>query len=243
MIKYSVIIPTLNESKLIKKNLEQFSSAELKKKFNYEVIVSDGGSNDGTVELALQFADKVKILAEPHKKNIARGRNDGADVADGEVLIFTNADVFFENVEKTFNYLEDHFINSNHPAMTCTVYVFPEEEKLIDKLFHKVNNNYFYYLNKFFMGAGRGEFLVVRKSVFEKVNGFNEVLAAGEDFDLFRRIRGIGKIHFARKIKVFESPRRYRKYGYGKVALSWFTNSVSIVTKKKSLSEIWDEVR
>lgn len=242
-MRYSIIIPTLNESKLIKNNLEQFSNDELKRKYNYEVVVSDGGSHDGTVEIALQFADKVKVLTDNSKKNIARGRNDGAAVADGEVFIFTNADVVFENVEKFFAYLDQNFFNTNFAAMTCSVYIFPEEERLIDKLFHKVNNNYFYYLNKYFMGAGRGEFLAVKKSAFEKVRGFNEVLAAGEDFDLFRRIKRNGKILFARHLKVFESPRRYRKYGYARVALSWFTNSVSLVVWKKSLSEIWDEVR
>lgn len=242
-MKYSIIIPTLNESKLIQKNLEQFSSDELKRKFDYEVIVSDGGSGDDTIDIALKFADKVKVLATGEKKNIAKGRNDGAAVAEGEVLIFTNADVIFENVEKMFQYIDDNFYKSNFTAMTCSVFVFPEEEKLIDKLFHKCNNNYFYYLNKIFMGAGRGEFLVVRKSEFDKISGFNETLAAGEDFDLFRRIKRNGNIKFAREMKVFESPRRYRKYGYKRVALSWFTNSVYIVMKKKSESEHWDEVR
>jgi len=98
-------------------------------------------------------------------------------------------------------------------------------------------------LNSVGMGMGRGECQVVRKDIFNKVGGNRENLTAGEDFDLFKRIRRHGKILFAKELCIYESPRRYRKIGYWNVTALWFKNSVSVVLKKKSLSREWEQVR
>jgi len=51
-LRYSIIIPTLNEEKLLPNLLKLLSHQELKKKYDYEIIVSDGGSKDCTIEIA-----------------------------------------------------------------------------------------------------------------------------------------------------------------------------------------------
>jgi hypothetical protein len=95
------------------------------------------------------------------------------------------------------------------------------------------------------MGMGRGECHIVRADVFWKINGYNESLAAGEDYDLYRRIKKskLGKIKFLNDIIVYESPRRFRKYGYLKVFGEWTKNSLSVFFKNKSASKVWEEVR
>lgn len=242
-MKYSIIIPTLNEEKLLPFLLQELSESTNKKKYNYEIIVSDGGSTDRTIELALEKSDTVKVHLENDKQNIAKGRNVGAALANGEILIFLNGDVLINDANKFFTYLEKRFINSDYVAMTCKVKVFPEEEIFMDKLFHSIYNLYFYLLNVVGVGMGRGECQVIRKNIFQKVNGNNESLAAGEDFDLFKRIRKEGKIFFSNEICIYESPRRYRKLGYSGVSWSWIKNSLSIVFKNKSISKEWEQVR
>ena len=98
-------------------------------------------------------------------------------------------------------------------------------------------------LNIIGVGMGRGECQIIRSEVFRKLNGYNEKFAAGEDFDLFRRIRRLGKIYFSRKNIVFESPRRYREIGHFGTMLRWLVNSVSTVILKKSISKEWKQVR
>jgi GT2 family glycosyltransferase len=127
--------------------------------------------------------------------------------------------------------------------MTCSVKVFPWEQKLSDQIFHCVYNNYFHILNKIGIGMGRGECQIIRKDIFENINGYNEDLAAGEDFDLFRRIKKTGNILFAKKIHVYESPRRYRKFGYKTVTFAWMKNGFSVILKNKSVNKEWEQVR
>lgn len=240
---YSFIIPTLNEEKLLPDLLKMLNDQQLREKYNYEIIVSDGGSEDNTIEIANHYSDMV-ITAENHQKqNIAIGRNVGAKKASGDILIFYNGDILPENLNKVFETIETEFINSKFSAMTCCVKVFPDEEKLIDVVFQTFYNYYFHFLNIIGMGMGRGECHIIRKNIFKEFDGYNENLAAGEDFDLFRRIRKKYKILFARNLVVFESPRRYRKYGHFKILFTWLINSIYIVLGDNSRSQEWKQVR
>jgi hypothetical protein len=90
---------------------------------------------------------------------------------------------------------------------------------------------------------GRGECHIIRKNIFNEEGGYNENLSAGEDFDLFKRIRKKGDILFTPEILVYESPRRFRRLGYLKVTLLWIKNGFSVYLKNKSFSKIWEQVR
>ncbi len=242
-MKYSIIIPTLNEEKLLPKLLMQLTANELRNKFDIEIIVSDGGSSDKTVEIALSFADKVTVHHGADKQNIAAGRNEGVTFAAGDILIFLNADVRLPNTIKLFEFLENNFAGSEYLALTGKVKIFPEEEIIADKFYQFIYNSYFRVLNMIGIGMGRGECQVIKRKAFEAVNGFNEALAAGEDFDMYRRIRKNGKILYTGELCVFESPRRYRKIGYKAVTLSWLKNGFSVFLQNKSSSKEWEEVR
>jgi glycosyltransferase involved in cell wall biosynthesis len=240
---YSIIIPTLNEEKLLPAILCQLTDAGLRKSFNYEIIISDGGSKDKTLEIAKKKADKVCLNKEGIVQNIAMGRNAGAKAASGDILIFLNGDVLIKDPFSFFSFIENSFCKSNYAAMTCAVRIPPEEENIGDRLFHGFYNVYFNFLNTIGMGMGRGECQVIRKKVFETTGGNNEALAAGEDFDLFRKIRRLGKVLFSKELIIYESPRRYRKLGYFNVTFSWLKNSVSVVVKNKSISKEWEQIR
>ncbi|MFO7446845.1 MAG: glycosyltransferase [Ignavibacteriaceae bacterium] len=242
-MKYSIIIPTLNEERLLPNLLNQLNNKHFRSKFDLEIIISDGGSIDKTIEIAQKNCDIVKIHSNKHRQNIAEGRNEGAKLASGDVLVFINADIIFPDIDIFFSFLNDKFINSSYLAMTCNVKVFPEEEILADKLFHVGYNKYFKLLNSLGIGMGRGECQVIWKNVFNGVNGYNKEITAGEDFDLFRRIRKKGRILFASNICVYESPRRYRKLGYSGVTWSWIKNGFSVFLKSKSISKEWEQVR
>lgn len=240
--KISIIIPTLNEEKLILQILKQFDTG-LKEKYNLEIIVSDGGSKDSTLQIVNGIADIVLVHKDNYKQNISRGRNLGALNSLGDVLIFLNADTLISDVNVFFEKIFSAFKNENTVAATCPVKIFKKEEIFKDKIFHFTYNNYVRFLNKFFMGMGRGECHIIKREAFYKAGHYDEKMYAGEDFDLYKRLRKIGKIKFLKDVIIYESPRRYRKFGYLKVFWDWTRNSVWITLFKKSISKDWEEVR
>jgi glycosyltransferase involved in cell wall biosynthesis len=242
-LKYSIIIPTLNEEKLLPKILNQIKVNEITSRFDAEVIISDGGSTDRTIDIAYSYTNKIIIHKDASRQSIAGGRNAGVKHASGEFLVFLGADIIFPDIINFFNYVENNFAGSKFLGMTCNVKIFPEEEIFSDRLFHSFLNFYFYSLNVLGMGMGRGECQVISKTIFNEFGGYNENLAAGEDFDLFRRIRKKGKILYARDFYIYESPRRYRKYGYFKVCRTWFINSYFVIFKNRSLDTEWEQIR
>ena len=243
---FSIIVPVYQEEKIIESHLKLFTN-ELREKHNFELIVSDGGSTDNTVEIAGQYADLVVIHQSPDRQTIAEGRNRGAECSNGEILVFLNVDSVpadldsFINIIIEFSRKTDKY--SKCGAIACNVNGFPEEVILKDKIFYFIYNNYVHFLNIIGFGMGRGECQVVRRDIFEKVQGYNDSIVAGEDFDLFLRISKISKVIFERKMLVYESPRRFRKYGYLKTIFFWFVNSLTVWWFGKSVSKEWEAVR
>ena len=84
-MKLSIIIPALDEAAGIVAALEALAPLRAS---GHEVIVADGGSGDGTRELAAALADRV--VAAPRGR--ARQMNAGAGVAGGHALLFLHAD-------------------------------------------------------------------------------------------------------------------------------------------------------
>ena len=239
----SVIIPALNEEKLLANTLTLFTP-EMKQRFNMEVIVSDGGSTDATIGIAMAYADGIATHEEQRRQTIAEGRNRGAAMAHGDILMFLNADSVIPYTTDFLEHATARMLNdSSLVALAVKVQIAPQERNWKDRLFHGFFNRYIQILNTFGIGMGRGECQIVRKSAFEAIGGYNAALPAAEDYDLYRRLRSVGKIAFDSQLLIYESPRRYRKYGYAKVYLEWTKNALSVMAKNRAASQVWEEVR
>jgi len=83
----------------------------------------------------------------------------------------------------------------------------------------------------------------MKREVFAGVNGYADRIAAGEDYDMFRRLERLGRIRFLHDVVVYESPRRYRRFGYAYVTASWFLNFLSVFFLRRSLLSEWKPVR
>ncbi len=238
----SVVVPTLNEEKLLEPMLRQFTP-EVKRLFAIDVIVSDGGSGDKTLMIAHNLADVVVENAQGTKQTIALGRNCGASAAKGDVLVFFNADTLVEDIPRFFRRMNEVMCEPAVVAMTCKVSVFPEERRRSDDVFHGFFNWLFSMMNLVGMAMGRGECHVIRRWAFEAVGGYSTTIAAGEDYDLFRRLARKGTVRFVNDLTVFESPRRFRKFGYWGVMGSWFVNFLWVSILHRSIASEWKPIR
>jgi glycosyltransferase involved in cell wall biosynthesis len=84
-VKLSIIIPTYNEEKYLPKLLYSIKEQDFK---DYEIIVADAGSKDATRDIASSNGCKVISGGLP-----AIGRNNGAESAEGDYLLFLDSDV------------------------------------------------------------------------------------------------------------------------------------------------------
>ena len=241
-VRTSIIIPTLNEEKLLEGMLRQFRP-EIIQRHDVEVVVSDGGSSDRTLEIARRLAHKVVENRDHVRQTISIGRNAGAAEANGDILVFLNADTLIKDVDRFFVTLKEELRAPQVVALTCSVLVFPQEERTIDVLFHRFYNWFFYMMNRVGMAMGRGECHIIKRPVFERVKGYATGIAAGEDYDMFRRLEKLGKVKFLKDLVVYESPRRYRQFGYAYVTASWFLNFLSVFFLRRSISDQWKPVR
>ena len=83
--RLSVVLPVLNEARILAPALQALAPLRAR---GHEVLVVDGGSEDGTPAIAAPLADRV--LAAPRGR--ARQMNAGAAASTGDVLLFLHAD-------------------------------------------------------------------------------------------------------------------------------------------------------
>ena len=242
----SVVVPTLQEEKLLEQTLSVFDR-DWRRRVHAELIVSDGGSTDGTLAIAEAYADSITVHKGPERQTIAGGRNAGAHIARGAVIVFINGDTVPADIEQFTRCIVDFAQRNGRyaraSALACPGRFREGEERLPDILFHVFYNRYVHFLSILRIGAGRGECQVVRREVFERVGGYRPELVAGEDFDLFARIGVRARVRFAPELLVYESPRRFRKFGYFRVLFSWTINALSVLLRGRSSSDKWEPVR
>lgn len=102
----SIVIPAYNEEKRIGKTLQRIYDFYAGKGREYEVILVDDGSGDGTVRVAhesrLWRESALKVVE--NKKNRGKGfsAREGMKAASGEYILFTDADLSapIEEIEK-----------------------------------------------------------------------------------------------------------------------------------------------
>ena len=112
---FSVIIPVYNVEKYIDECLQSL----LKQTFNdFEAILIDDGSSDGSGKICDYFANKDSKFKVLHNSNmgVSLARLEGLKIAKGEYICFVDSDDYVAN-----NFLETfaNIINEHHPDVVC----------------------------------------------------------------------------------------------------------------------------
>ena len=183
----SVVVPTFNESLNISKTLRYIRCIDPLA----ELIVVDGGSTDGTVEIAKKHAHKVIFNTG---KTIGAARNAGAKIANGEIILFVDADTiphaeFFEKIRV--------ICSRDHKVVGAGCVIMPRGVNFFESLFFYFLNFIVYLSVQLGRPAIAGSCVAYRRKAFWKVGGFDEEMAASEDQDLCVRISKVGQVIFS----------------------------------------------
>jgi len=130
--KISIIIPVKNEAGILGKCLDSLMKLDYDKKL-LEIIISDGLSTDATKDIALSYG--VKVVDNP-RQIVSSGRNRGFEVAEGQIIAFTDADCTFDVdwLKNSVKYFHDEKVGGIG-GLTMTPTDSSTFEKAIDFLF------------------------------------------------------------------------------------------------------------
>lgn len=203
----SVIIPAYNDATYVDRLLEALTKQNFS---DFEVIVSDAQSKDGTVELVKNFVEKLNIkLVESPPKGPAAGRNKGAKVARGEWLLFLDADDDIDDPDFISTILE---ITKKKGWQSSTTIMRVREATILERTGTYLNYQYTKLLAHTKHPVAGGWCIFTRRDLFEKHNGFNEKIQLGEDYDYISRVGKYG-FGFIEDTYYYLDLRRFREEG------------------------------
>lgn len=219
---FSIIIPLYNKADYILKAVNSVFSQTFSK---FELIVVNDGSTDESLEKIEQITDeRIKIINQTNS-GVSTARNNGVKEAKYDYVAFLDADDWWnENfllemkllIEK---YPEAGIYGCNYYSVKNGKYRL--EDKVLEKGFTAGYIDYFKVYANTFCVPFNCSFVIVDKTAFNAVGGFNSHLKFGEDFDLWVRI--------AIKYKV----------GYLNKALSYSNQDVNVENRALGL-KIWE---
>lgn len=241
MPELSIVIPTLREEAFLDRTLANLNSLQIP----YEIIITDGGSQDQTLPIAKKYTNKVLVWDQPRRQTFGEAKNAGAAAAEGRFIVCIDADVILPDPQQFFTELISLFDkNTKLVGVTVPLKPWAENHSLVDAFFC-APLNWFYIIanNVFHSGNSSGEFQMIRASAFREINGFSEHLAAGEDNDLFRRLAKIGRTLSYPKLSARHSLRRAHKLGWLRTYGIWIKNGISVSLRNKAAYKEWSVVR
>ena len=209
-MKISVVVPAFNEERLLTASLTSIRAAMegfARIGWESELIVCDNNSTDRTAEIAKGAG--AQVVFEPVNQ-IGRARNAGAAHARGDWIFFVDADSN-PSVE-LFLEAADSLSSGRCLAGGSTVrYEDPHPSvALLTGVWNAVSR-----INKW----AAGSFIFCEAAAFRETGGFSEELYAGEEIDLFRRLKRLARrdrrtIVILHRHPLSTSDRKLRLYGW-----------------------------
>ncbi len=214
----TIVIPTKNEEAVLPRLLDSIRRQTLQPR---EIIVADAGSTDRTREIAAAYGARVVEGGLP-----GPGRNRGAEAATADLVLFLDADVELRDPE----FLErsvGEMLERKLDLATCDV--FPLSDDWVDHVLHKAYNVYARAWGDVFPHAP-GFCMFARRSMHQKIGGFDEAVLFCEDHDYARRAAKAGTFGFLRSTKIPVSIRRLDRDGRVNIAIKYTLAELHLAT-------------
>ncbi len=205
MCRLSIVIPALNDAAVLSQTLPLLQPL---RRAGHEVVLVDGGSNDGTPEVAEGLVDAV--LSAPRGR--AYQMNAGAAIAGGDVLLFLHADTRLpaDVTERVCTALRSpHVLWGRFDVRLSGLQWWARMIEVAMNLRSRLT------------GIATGDQAIfVRRRVFSRMGGFPELLLM-EDIAISRRLKRVARPACLRA-RVITSSRRWERQGWFKtVLLMW----------------------
>jgi teichuronic acid biosynthesis glycosyltransferase TuaG len=190
----SICIPAYNAAGLISETLESVKNQSY---FNWELIVVEDGSDDGTRKIIDSFQDNVQQKVIYYKnianKGLPATRNVAASLGKGEWYAFVDSDDVWDSnhLQSLFETVQENsgcnFVHSGFNYFTDD-FNYPTFRQSISKT--KLDNFPISFYNREFMVQPSS--IMVSKKLFAETNGFDESYRSVEDLNFYFRVCELG---------------------------------------------------
>lgn len=201
----SIIIPTLNEEQYLPILLEDLKNQSYQ---DYEIIISDACSEDRTIEIAKKYHCSV-IVANKDERHPSIQRNKGAKIAQGDVILFLDADTSLLDRDFLMKAIND--FQQRNLGVAGFYLSFPSS-KFFYRFYYCLYNGLAFLAQRIkplAVGAG----LMVKKSLHDEIGGFDESIFIGEDQVYCEKLSKKAKFRLIKGTKIVFSIRRFEKVG------------------------------
>ncbi len=201
-MQFSIIVPVFNEAPLIRRFL-----AHLRERApGAEIIVADGGSTDGTADLAAGFCDQ---LVESQRGR-ATQMNAGTHAARGEILWFLHADAELplQCLDEIARIMEDAHVVGGYFRI-----------RLPGALVYRLTDSFAHYAGMLLRMRCGDHGIFCRRTAFVDIGGFPTVPLM-EDVEFFRRLHRYGRVLHSEK-RIVVSSRRYEAIGPARLTFAY----------------------
>src|SRR6266700_1376338 len=198
----SIIVPVFNEAPLIRPFLQHLRDRTPEA----EIIVADGGSSDGTVNLATGFCDRL-VKSD---RSRATQMNTGASAARGDILWFVHVDA-----EVPLGSLDEIAAIMNDSKVVGGYFRI----RLPRGFVYRLTDTFAHYAGILLRMRCGDHGIFCRRAAFIDTGGFLAVPIM-EDVEFFRRLRGCGRVIYSKK-RIVVSPRRYEAIGRTGLTLAY----------------------
>ena len=196
-MRFSVIIPLYNKMPYIRKALESVATQSFR---DFELIVIDDGSTDGSLVVAQQTLRekpglKYTVLQQANA-GVSTARNNGVAASSGDFICFLDADDWWEPtyLEKMNGFIRDY----PEAGIYGTNYYYVKSGRR-HICVENLETGYIHYCqayaSKLQMPLWTGAVCIPRR-IFEEFDGFRPHLRLGEDFDLWIKVALKYKVAF-----------------------------------------------
>jgi peptidoglycan-N-acetylglucosamine deacetylase len=204
----SIVVPALNEEKLIPLCLE--SLKKQKCNVEYEIIVVDNGSTDKTIQVAKD--NGVRVVSCP-KRGVAFARQAGAEAAQGEIIIQVDADTIYpagwlEKIAASFTKHDKTVAIAGRYVYTNPSWWAPWET------FYRRSLNQLGLMILRFPAAVSGANFAFKKEAFMKTGGYDVKSLYPDQWGIARQLHKYGRIYYVHDIIAITSKRRIAKPWY-----------------------------
>jgi rSAM/selenodomain-associated transferase 2 len=226
-VTVSVVIPTFDEERAISEAISRL----LAETPPPEVIVSDGGSRDGTVECARRAG--CRVVVGPRGRGTQMNR--GAAVARGDAFVFLHADCALD--PGALGEIEDVLADPRVAAAAFRQSIgggsraYRWIERAADFRARRLRTIY----------GDSG--LAVRRDLFLRVGGYPDV-PLFEDIGMSRRLRAVGEFRVVSR-RIHVSPRRWEREGivHATIRNWWITARFLLGESEESLARYYLDAR